>query len=134
MTTFRWSPNWERDLLATTRVRDALNDAGDIVQRGAEARAPVSDDGSGLNPPGHLKASIHVRPDHSKHHVDVVADADYALYVELGTVPHVIRSHGNYPLRNQKTGQVFGREVQHPGTEAQPFLRPALDDLQGRAL
>jgi len=50
----------------------------------------------------------------------------YAAYVELGTAPHVIRSHGPYPLRNPRTGQVFGPVVHHPGTKAQPFLRPAL--------
>jgi hypothetical protein len=46
--------------------------------------------------------------------------------VEYGSRPHIIRSHGNYPLRNRETGDVFGRIVHHPGTPAQPFLRPAL--------
>ncbi len=65
-------------------------------------------------------------------HVDIATEAEdehgapIGLFVEVGTAPHVIRSKGDYPLRNAATGQVFGREVQHPGTEAQPHLRPAL--------
>lgn len=55
----------------------------------------------------------------------------YAVYVELGTRPHVIESHGDYPLRNRETGQAFGRRVSHPGTRAQPFLRPALYQSRG---
>lgn len=50
----------------------------------------------------------------------------YWASVEYGSRPHIIRSHGNYPLRNRETGDVFGRVVHHPGTPAQPFLRPAL--------
>lgn len=49
---------------------------------------------------------------------------DHWSFVEYGTRPHIIQSHGNYPLRNRKTGQVFGRLVHHPGTQAQPFIRP----------
>ena len=51
---------------------------------------------------------------------------DYAASVEMGSRPHVIRSHGPWPLRNRETGQVFGQVVHHPGTKAQPFMRPAL--------
>lgn len=51
---------------------------------------------------------------------------DYALIVELGGRPHEIRSHGPYPLRNRETGQVFGPVVHHPGTPAQPYLRPGV--------
>lgn len=51
---------------------------------------------------------------------------DYWASVEYGSRPHIIRSHGNYPLRNRETGQVFGRVVHHPGTPAQPFMRPAV--------
>ena len=51
---------------------------------------------------------------------------NYAAVVELGGRPHEIRSHGNYPLRNRATGQVFGMVVHHPGTPAQPYLRPGV--------
>lgn len=53
----------------------------------------------------------------------------YPVGVEFGTKPHRIDSKGDYPLRNRRTGQVFGRRVQHPGNRPQPFIRPALDVL-----
>ncbi len=52
---------------------------------------------------------------------------NYAVHVEFGTTPHIITSKGPWPLRNKETGQVFGRIVFHPGTRAQPFLRPSAD-------
>jgi hypothetical protein len=48
------------------------------------------------------------------------------IFVEYRTKPHIIRSHGPYPLRNPETGEVFGPVVHHPGTKAQPFMRPAI--------
>jgi len=69
-------------------------------------------------------------------HVDIGTDATtpdghaYPLDVEFPTRPHTITSHGDYPLRNAKTGQTFGKEVHHPGTKGQPFLRPSLDVLR----
>jgi hypothetical protein len=50
--------------------------------------------------------------------------------LEIGTAPHVIKSHGLYPLKD-KYGRVFGQKVNHPGTLPQPYLRPALDDIRG---
>lgn len=58
-------------------------------------------------------------------------DQEHSTYVELGTGPHVIRSHGPYPLRNAETGQVFGPVVHHPGTPPQPYMRPALYRQRG---
>jgi hypothetical protein len=51
---------------------------------------------------------------------------DYAAVVEVGGAPHRIASHGPWPLRNRETGQVFGPVVNHPGTPAQPYLRPGV--------
>lgn len=56
----------------------------------------------------------------------VTVGTDYWSYVEYPTKPHIIRSHGPWPLRNPRTGQVFGPVVRHPGTAAQPFMRPAI--------
>src|SRR5689334_3931213 len=104
----------------------------EIVAQGAKRRAPVSPAGSNGRGPGHLRSSIgwEMGEDDRGIYFDVQATADYALFVEVGTAPHVIESHGDYPLRNARTGQVFGRRVNHPGTAAQPFLRPALDDIR----
>ncbi len=73
----------------------------------------------------------------------VVADANYAAYVELGTKPHIIRPKNKKALRfpasgtsvtlggRARTGEVraggaftFAGEVHHPGTRPQPFLVP----------
>jgi hypothetical protein len=53
--------------------------------------------------------------------------------LEDGTPPHPIDSHGPWPLRS-KSGQVFGRHVNHPGTRAQPFIAPAARELNGVVL
>lgn len=53
-------------------------------------------------------------------------DMDYALATELGSGPHPIRVRSKKVLHNKETGETFGKEVQHPGTPEQPFLRPAL--------
>jgi hypothetical protein len=52
--------------------------------------------------------------------------------IEKGTPPHVIESHGDWPLRNN--GDVFGRIVNHPGTAPQPFIEPAAESLSGTVI
>lgn len=59
------------------------------------------------------------------------AVVDYAATVEFGGRPHQIRSHGSYSLRNAETGESFGRVVNHPGTPAQPYLRPGIASIGG---
>lgn len=97
----------------------------------AQQLCPVSPDGSGGNPPGHLRDSIAARTGRDGQGVygEYGTDVGYALPVELGSRPHIIRSHGDYPLRDQH-GTVFGRQVQHPGTRAQPYLRPAIEAVR----
>lgn len=126
MTTWDWGQDFDTRLTESSEVHALLDFAGAIVERGAVARAPVSDvdDGDG-SPPGHLKRSIHRAHgrDTLGGYVDVIADAktpdgdEYGLAVELGVGPHT---------RTSPSGQRY----QHPGTPAQPFLRPALDDLR----
>lgn len=139
MVTWRWEADWETQLLALPGVVKALDKAGEIVEAGAKRRAPVSHDGSHGRPPGHLKASIDRQAgrDTTGPYVDVRSPATtpagepYGLFCEVGTRPHLIVSHGPWPLRDRH-GRVFGRVVHHPGTPAQPYLRPALFDLAGQ--
>lgn len=132
---FRWNPAEEERLLrsAAGPVGRKLVAAAERVTQEAKRRCPVSPQGSGDNPSGHLRSSIGWELGRTGRdlHADVGTDVDYALPVELGSRPHVIESHGDYPLRNRRTGQVFGRRVNHPGNPAQPYLRPALDSLHG---
>lgn len=115
-------------------VRDGRARAEQITQ-GAKRRCPVSPAGSGDHPSGWLRSHIgwEQGQDESGAYFDIGVnigvdpdpDLDYAVPVEVGTGPHTIESHGDYPLRDRQ-GNVFGRSVEHPGTPAQPYLRPAL--------
>jgi hypothetical protein len=110
---------------------------GEIATQGAKRRAPVSPDGSNGRPSGYMRSAIgwDIGTDGESIYVDVISPATtpdgypYGLGVEVGTAPHVIRSKGPYPLRD-KHGRVFGPVVNHPGTDAQPYLRPAIDDVR----
>lgn len=53
----------------------------------------------------------------------------YASVHEFG--PVTITSHGNYPLRNRRTGQVFGRQVVIP---RRPFLEPTARRLESTGI
>jgi len=74
---------------------------------------------------GDLKDSLRIRY-LNQHGARIGSDLDYATVVELGSGPHIIRAKGNYSLHNAETGEYFGPVVMHPGTPAQPFMRPAL--------
>jgi hypothetical protein len=85
--------------------------------------APVSPVG-GDHDSGNLRRSVHSfrQGDGS---ILIGPTADYAHFVVEGTVPHEIRSHGPWPLRNRETGQVFGPRVKHPGTRPNDFITRA---------
>lgn len=120
----------------------AMEAAAVIVAAGQKRRIPVSQDGSNGRLPGYARDCIHVErgADTLGPYWDVGSDATtpdgypYPLGLELGTPPHTITSRGDYPLRNTRTGQVFGRTVEHPGTQPYPWCRAALADLAGRVL
>jgi len=105
-----------------------MSRVGEVVTQEAKRLCPVSPAGSEEHRSGYLRSSVgwKLETEGGQLATRVGTDVDYALPVILGTRPHVIESHGDYPLRNAKTGEVFGRVVQHPGTAPQDFLRPAL--------
>lgn len=86
-------------------------DVGDAARR----RCPVDE--------GDLRASITAYPEQGI----VTVGTDHWYPTEFGSAPHIIRSTGSWSLHNAETGQHFGREVHHPGTPSQPFMRPALN-------
>ena len=65
------------------------------------------------------------------------AVVDYAAVVELGGRPHTITAHGGFlkfPAfagNDGSGGFVFARSVRHPGTPAQPYLRPGVASIGG---
>jgi hypothetical protein len=97
-------------------------------------RCPVSDGSDPDRIPGTLRNSItKFRQPDGSYLVGPTATTAGGLplgpLVEDGTPPHIIESHGAWPLRNKGTGQVFGRVVHHPGTRPQPFIAAAAQDL-----
>jgi HK97 gp10 family phage protein len=76
---------------------------------------------------GDLRRSLAVRVEGDK--VTVGPDTPYASYVEFGTQPHEIRpKKADGVLVFQAGGRtVYAKVVKHPGTKAQPFVRPAFD-------
>jgi hypothetical protein len=137
---FQWNDREFNRLLNSEDgpVARDLDRRGSNGAQAAKRLCPTSPRGSHGRPSGYLRSSIghRVGKDAISLYVDVGATAltpdgiPIGLLVELGTEAHTITSHGDYPLRNRQTGQVFGRSVEHPGTAPQPFLRPALQSMR----
>lgn len=76
---------------------------------------------------GRLRSSINWRlgRDVRGFYADVGTNVEYALAVEFGTRPHIIRPRNKRALywKGARSPVAY---VNHPGTRAQPFLRPAL--------
>lgn len=83
---------------------------------------------------GTLRSSVHSYRGGNQYGrwIAVGPSADYAIYVNDDTRPHLISSHGDWPLRNRETGQVFGRTVHHPGTRGQHFVERTAETFAGR--
>jgi len=61
----------------------------------------------------------------------VGTNTEYAPIVEYGSSPHTITPDDAEVLRFEIDGEViFTDEVQHPGTDPQPFFRPAVNEVQ----
>lgn len=103
-------------------IDDAL-DAGvrttaNRVQGTAKRNAPVDD--------GELRQDIVTHRTRSGTWV-VESTADHAADVEFGTDPHPIEADDGYLRFEGKGGDIiFRKSVQHPGTPAQPYFRPAV--------
>lgn len=113
---FRFSDDFDQQLRDHVEHQLVLPLA-EAVAEDARRLAPVDQ--------GDLQESIEVVPV-SWDTALVGSDLDYAAAVELGARPHTIRVKRAKTLANAETGQVFGPVVHHPGTPAQPYLRPAL--------
>lgn len=92
-----------------------LERAAIIVQSTAKRDAPIKD--------GRLRGSI--TRDVKRDVAIVGTNVEYAPHIEYGTRPHIITVKNARVLSDGK--QIFGRSVNHQGTKAQPFMRPAID-------
>jgi len=74
---------------------------------------------------GRLKNSIKQRTEGKGVNIYMV---DYALHVEYGTAPHIIRPVNGKALKFKGSNgeDVFAKQVNHPGTRPQPFIRPMI--------
>lgn len=119
----------ERSSTSIDREMDhAMALAQDVVVEEAKLRVP---DKTGI-----LKQSIQALPPTGSFASNtlegvVSAGAPHALPVEDGTRPHEIRPRFRralrFPMAGGKDGFGYAKKVDHPGTEPQPFLEPALD-------
>lgn len=97
-------------------VRAAMKFLSEEILTEAKGLAPVDT--------GHLKNSGFAEQAGTDARVGFTAD--YSRYVEFGTAPHEISAKpGGFLRFAGRSGVVFARRVNHPGTRAQPFLRPA---------
>lgn len=109
--------------IAAQEYDTALDRSAKKIEGDAVRKAPVNKSFGG----GTLRQSIGSRKSGPLAYT-VAATAAYATYVNFGTRPHVIRAKNAKALANTRTGQFFGKTVNHPGTRAQPFFSDAVKD------
>ena len=73
-----------------TNVANAINNANNSVKEIAQQLAPVSEEGSGGNPPGHLRDNIVITKEATPESLraETTSKASYGADVEFGTVEH----------------------------------------------
>lgn len=99
-------------------TQEVLVESANFLLTEMEIRVPVDT--------GALRESLGVRVEPTR--VLVGPSAKHAPYVEFGTSPHVIKPKNKKALAFQAGGKtVVVKQVRHPGTRAQPFVRPAYD-------
>lgn len=117
-----------------TRLAEALRESGaeagnttqgvllqsaNYIKADMEQRAPVRT--------GRLRQSIAITVDGSG--VKIGPHTEYAAFVEFGTKPHVIEARNKKALAFMMGNtRVVVKRVNHPGSRAKPFVRPAFED------
>ncbi|MEH6957220.1 HK97-gp10 family putative phage morphogenesis protein [Neobacillus drentensis] len=106
--------------------KQTMEEIATFVEAEAKQRAPVDT--------GDLRRRI----THVTQHTDdesrakIGTNLEYAPVIEEGSKPHKIKRNDGKPLKIKIDGKwVTVDEVNHPGTKAQPFLRPAIDENAG---
>ena len=98
-------------------THQVLVESANFLLTEMEIRVPVDT--------GELRESLGVRVEPNR--VLVGPSAKYAPYVEFGTAPHVIKAKGKALAFKVNGRIIYRKQVHHPGTKAQPFVRPAYD-------
>jgi HK97 gp10 family phage protein len=120
-TVFRAAP-----LKMTDEIHKAIQRSILTIERNVKREAPVNKKPGGGNLRQSVRSSMLGVASGT-----VEVGAEYGIYVEGGTRPHQIRPVRKMVLANRRTGEIFGRLVNHPGTKANPFFSRGVD--QSRA-
>ena len=118
---------------AERKVDGALDNATEETAQLVTRTAARTLDAHGAIRSGRLRSSLSYIEIETAHYL-VGTDVEYAPHVEFGTEPHIITPNDADVLVFEQPRNYFGIEdekvftqyAQHPGTKAQPFLRPAL--------
>lgn len=113
-------------LKLTDEIHKAIAFSVQKIQRNTMREAPVNKQSGG----GNLRQSIRSSMLGVASGM-VEVGAEYGVYVEAGTRPHIIVPKVKRALANRRTNQMFGRVVHHPGTKPNPFFGRGVDASQG---
>jgi|APHM01.1.fsa_nt_gi phage protein, HK97 gp10 family len=113
-------------------IEDLRDDLEQAIDRGVERTAIQVERSAKQNAPvdtGNLRASLRFQQLALGSYA-VGTNVEYAPDVEFGTDPHDITPDTKEALKFQNSdGEIiFASRVEHPGTPAQPYLRPALQE------
>lgn len=112
---------------AKKALEPAVRAGANVIRKEARANAP------GKELKRHIIVKKSRRTQYSvTYQIGTTKKAFYAHFFEFGTSPHLIKVFKKKSLAGG--GAFFGKEVQHPGQKAKPFLRPAMDTKRGEAL
>jgi len=129
------------DISGFGAAAEELDDLADALEAAADEVDEAVDEGvrtTAFDVEGTAKRHAPVESGTLRHSIEarrlnigrwaVGSSVDYAADVEYGTAPHVITPDDADALRfpGPDGDPVFAQHVDHPGTPAQPYLRPAL--------
>lgn len=119
MATFKRAPE-----IAAKEFKDSLEKIAVTVVLDAQHNAPT-----GHYPPPHLGGNLKQSIGYTPYGTGfmVFAKAEYASYVDTGTLPHVILPKRGRFLAFQVDGKwVFAKRVHHPGSKGDFFFKNAV--------
>lgn len=102
------------------KVQRLLDTTQALWNEAAVAAAPIDE--------GDLRASGGMFPGGHAHERKIGFTAAHAAPQEFGSAAHVIEAK-NAAVLVSKTGQVFGKRVNHPGNADQPYIRPTAKQI-----
>ena len=117
---FSMSSDWRRQVLDI--CMPGIRNLADELEAQVHVEWQKTEPHPYSRPPSQLMKDVYSEVDPETGDITVGDSAPYALDVEFDTKPHIIKAHGNYSLRSGS--HYFGQIVHHPGTKAQPYLRP----------